>query len=110
MRAPLSRVWRALADAEEFGRWFGFEVDGTFAPGAKVRGKFNETLDEAALVAHQKSVGVEPSKIRPRRPSAVFCTVERTDPERYFSFRWIPMASTPRPTPKTSRRPSSNSR
>lgn len=23
LKAPLSRVWRALADAEEFGDWFG---------------------------------------------------------------------------------------
>ena len=90
LRAPLSRVWRALADAAEFGRWFGFEVDGAFAPGATVRGKFNGTLDEAAIVAHQKSVGVEPSKIRLPPPDSVFCTVERMEPERYFSFRWIP--------------------
>jgi uncharacterized protein YndB with AHSA1/START domain len=90
LRAPLSRVWRALADAEEFGRWFGFEGDGTFTPGAKVRGRFTGTLDEAAIVAHQKSAGVEPSPIRLPPPDAVFCTVERMEPERYFSFRWIP--------------------
>jgi uncharacterized protein YndB with AHSA1/START domain len=90
LRAPVARVWRALADAEEFGRWFGLEVDGTFAPGAKVRGKFTGTLDEAAIVAHQKSAGVEPSQIRLPPPDAVFCTVERMEPERYFSFRWIP--------------------
>ena len=26
IRAPLARVWRALADAEEFGAWFGVEL------------------------------------------------------------------------------------
>jgi uncharacterized protein YndB with AHSA1/START domain len=90
LRAPLARVWRALADAEEFGRWFEIEIDGTVAPGAKVRGKFTGTLDESAIVAHQKSAGVEPSPIRLPPPDAVFCTVERMEPERYFSFRWVP--------------------
>ena len=34
LRAPRSRVWRALADAGEFGRWFGVELSGAFTPGA----------------------------------------------------------------------------
>ena len=34
LRAPRSRVWRAIGDAEEFGRWFGCRFDGPFAPGA----------------------------------------------------------------------------
>ena len=38
VRAPRSRVWRALTDAREFGTWFGVKVEGTFAPGARVRG------------------------------------------------------------------------
>ena len=28
LRAPLERVWRAVSDAEEFGRWFGVRIDG----------------------------------------------------------------------------------
>ena len=31
LRAPVSRVWRAIADASEFGRWFGFTLEGDFA-------------------------------------------------------------------------------
>jgi len=92
LRAPLSRVWRAISDAEEFGLWFGFELDGRFAPGQPVRGKSSGPLNEAAIVAHQQSVGVEPSKVKPPAPDAVFCTVEQLEPERYFSFRWIPYA------------------
>ena len=40
IRAPLARVWRALADAEEFGAWFGVELAGqAFVAGGSVRGR-----------------------------------------------------------------------
>ena len=38
LRAPRSRVWRALTDSAEFGTWFGVKVEGAFAPGATVPG------------------------------------------------------------------------
>jgi uncharacterized protein YndB with AHSA1/START domain len=90
LRAPLSRVWRAIADAREFGRWFGFTLEGAFVVGQTIKGRFEGQLDEAALIAHQKSVGLRPSKVKLPDASFVFCTVERIEPERYFSFRWIP--------------------
>ena len=90
LRAPVSRVWRAIADAREFGRWFGFALEGDFEPGRRMKGTFNGTLDEAAIVEHQKSLGLQPSKVKLPGENAVFCTVERIEPERYFSFRWIP--------------------
>ena len=31
-----------------------------------------------------------PSKVKLPPENATFCTVERIEPERYFSFRWIP--------------------
>jgi uncharacterized protein YndB with AHSA1/START domain len=31
LRAPRSRVWRALTDADEFGAWFGVRLEGPFA-------------------------------------------------------------------------------
>ena len=37
--SPVSRVWRAITDTREFGTWFGVALDGTFTPGANVRGK-----------------------------------------------------------------------
>jgi uncharacterized protein YndB with AHSA1/START domain len=86
----VSRVWRAIADAREFGRWFGFTLEADFAPGRRMTGTFDGTLDEAALFHHQKSLGLAPSKVRQPDSNAVFCTVERIEPERYFSFRWIP--------------------
>jgi uncharacterized protein YndB with AHSA1/START domain len=90
LRAPVSRVWRAIADAQEFGRWFGVKLDGAFAAGETITGTFDEAFDEAAIVEHQKSLGLTPSKVKLPGEHAVFGTVERIEPERYFSFRWIP--------------------
>jgi uncharacterized protein YndB with AHSA1/START domain len=90
LRAPVARVWRAIADAKEFGSWFGFQLDGEFVTGKSITGTFTGQFDEAALVEYQKSRGVTPSKVKLPAGSMVFCTVERIEPERYFSFRWIP--------------------
>jgi uncharacterized protein YndB with AHSA1/START domain len=90
LRAPVSRVWRAITDAEEFGRWFGFRLEGPFVAGKTMRGTFTGSLDEAAIVEAQKKMGVAPSGVRLPGPGFVFCTVEKIEPERHFSFRWIP--------------------
>lgn len=89
LRAPISRVWRAIADAKEFGRWFGVELDGEFAPGKEITGTFAEGVHEEC-VAQQTSLGLPPSEVKLPERHAVFGTVERIEPERYFSFRWIP--------------------
>ena len=39
LKAPVSRVWRALADHTEFGQWFRVKLDGPFQPGAVSTGK-----------------------------------------------------------------------
>jgi uncharacterized protein YndB with AHSA1/START domain len=90
LRAPVSRVWRAIADAKEFGAWFGVKLAGEFAAGKTMTGTFDEGLDEAAIVEYQKKLGLTPSKVRLPEKNAVFCTVERVEPERFFSFRWVP--------------------
>ncbi len=90
LKAPVARVWRAIADAREFGRWFGFTLEGDFTPGKSMRGTFTGKVDEAALMEHQKKLGLKPSKLNLGALDASFCTVERIEPERYFSFRWIP--------------------
>ena len=90
LRAPVSRVWRAIADAKEFGRWFGCRLDGEFAAGKTITGTFQGEINEAAIMEHQKKLGLTPSKVRLPDNNMVFCTVERIEPERYFSFRWIP--------------------
>jgi uncharacterized protein YndB with AHSA1/START domain len=90
VRAPVSRVWQAIADAQEFGRWFGVKLEGPFVAGRTITGIFDEGLNEAAVVEYQKSLGLSPSKVKLPDKNAVFCTVECIEPERYFSFRWIP--------------------
>lgn len=90
LRAPVARVWRAIADAREFGRWFGFTLEGEFAPGKTIHGTFDGKFDEAAIAEHLKSLGLSASGVKIPSGSSVFCTVDRIEPERYFSFRWIP--------------------
>lgn len=74
LRAPRSRVWRAIARAEEFGAWFGVQLEGAFAPGARVKGRITTPGYEHVIMD---------------------ITVERIDPERLFSYRWHPYAVEP---------------
>ena len=74
LRAPVSRVWCALTDAQEFGQWFRVSLTGPFAVGATVRG-------------HITYPGYEHLKME--------VVVERMDAERLFSFRWHPAAIDP---------------
>lgn len=90
LRAPVARVWRALTDAGEFGKWFGIKLSGQFVEGQPIQGTFSDALNEAAIVAQQKRLGLPPSKVKLAPPSLVFATVERIEPQRRFSFRWIP--------------------
>jgi uncharacterized protein YndB with AHSA1/START domain len=90
LRAPVARVWQAIADAQEFGRWFGVALEGPFVEGQPIRGTFTGAFDEAAIIAHQKRLGLRPSGVRLPVGPLVFGTVERIDPPRRFSFRWIP--------------------
>jgi uncharacterized protein YndB with AHSA1/START domain len=90
LRAPVSRVWKALAEAKEFGQWFGVRLEGEFVAGKSMKGTWDERLDEAAIRLAEQSLGLPPAKIRLPGAAVVFCTVERVEPERYFSFRWVP--------------------
>ena len=74
LRAPRSRVWRALTDTKEFGQWFGVKLTGTFTPGAQLRGQ----------ITHK---GYEHLTLE--------LTVDRVEPERLFSWRWHPNAIDP---------------
>ena len=39
LKAPVSRVWRALTDYREFGQWFKVKLDGPFLVGQVSRGR-----------------------------------------------------------------------
>jgi uncharacterized protein YndB with AHSA1/START domain len=85
LRAPLSRVWRALADSKEFGTWFGMKFDGPFAPGARMRGVIVPTAVDPEIAKAQKPYEGTPFEI----------AIEQMKPERLFSFRWHPGAVEP---------------
>ena len=67
LKAPLSRVWRALTDYREFGKWFRVKLDGPFVPGKVSRGQISYPGYE-----HVKWEAV----------------IEKMEPERLFSFTW----------------------
>jgi len=75
LRAPRARVWRAIANATEFGAWFGVQLEGAFAPGATIRGRLTIPRYDHLTLEIQ---------------------VEQVEPERYFSYRWHPYAIDPK--------------
>ena len=85
LRAPRARVWRALIDADEFGRWFGVKFDGPFRPNTVQRGVIVGTGVDAEVARAQREHASVPFEI----------TVDRIEPERLFSFRWHPFAVEP---------------
>ena len=74
LRAPRSRVWRAITTAEEFGAWFRMKLEGAFAEGATIRGRITHPGYEHVTLD---------------------MLVERIEHERYFSYRWHPYAIDP---------------
>jgi uncharacterized protein YndB with AHSA1/START domain len=82
LHAPQERVWQAISNAEEFGSWFGMELDGPFAPGAHVTGRIRPTRADAAIAKMQEKYAGMP----------VDLWVERVEPMRVLSFRWHPYA------------------
>ncbi len=75
LRAPVSRVWRALTDYREFGEWFKVKLDGPFAVGQVSRGNVTYPGYE-----HLKWEAV----------------AQAIEPERLFSFTWHPYAVDPK--------------
>ncbi len=67
LKAPVSRVWRALSDHQEFGKWFRVKLDGPFRPGEVSTGMMT-------LPGYEHLPWL--------------ATVERMETEKYFSFRW----------------------
>lgn len=74
LAAPVSRVWRALTDHEEFGAWFRVRLDGPFEVGETTTGNITYPGHE-----HVKWES----------------TTERIEPERLFAFSWPPSAVDP---------------
>ncbi len=82
LRAPRSRVWRALTDHEEFGVWFGMTMDRPFQPGVMLSAVITTTQVDPVVAAAQK----------PYEGTRFEIAVDRMEPETLFSFRWHPFA------------------
>lgn len=71
LKAPVSRVWRAITDYKEFGEWFRVRLEGPFVPGQPAEGN----------ILHP---GYEHIRWR--------AVVQKIEPEHLFSFTWHPYA------------------
>ena len=75
LKAPVSRVWRALTDHNEFGEWFRVKLENPFVPGQVSRGRI--------LYPGYEHLTWE-------------ATVKKMEPEKLFSFTWHPYAVDPK--------------
>lgn len=71
IKAPISRVWKALTDHTEFGTWFRVRLEAPFVAGQAARG-------------HITYPGYEHIRFE--------AVIQKIEPERYFSFTWHPYA------------------
>ncbi len=74
LKAAPARVWRALADAGEFGAWFGVRLESPFVVGQPTSG-------------HITHPGYEHLRFTVQ--------VEAVEPPSRFAFRWHPYAIDP---------------
>ena len=74
LKAPVSRVWRALTDSREFGEWFRVKFDGPFTPGQSIRGQIQYPGYEHLTME---------------------LVVQKMEPESLFSYTWHPNATDP---------------
>ena len=75
VKAPVSRVWQAISDHEQFGQWFRVKLDGPFIPGS-------------ASTGHITYPGYEHLKWT--------AMVKEVVPEKLLSFTWHPYAIDPK--------------
>lgn len=73
LRAPQTRVWRALTDHTQFAAWFGIELTEPFAVGRTVKGRLTMRGEQFTIEF----------------------AIERIDPEERFAYRWHPYAIDP---------------
>ncbi|HEU0118544.1 MAG TPA: SRPBCC family protein [Alphaproteobacteria bacterium] len=72
IKAPVSRVWKALTDYREFGAWFGVKVDAPFVVGKPATGE-------------KTSGGCDGKPWN--------AVIVKMEPERLFSYTWHPWSS-----------------
>ncbi len=82
LKAPRSRVWRAISDSQAFGTWFGMTIEGPFAAGKTVKGKIAKTKVDVEVAKQQE----------PYVGMACDLFIEAMEAETRFAFRWHPGA------------------
>jgi len=85
LQSTRERVWNAVSDAAQFGRWFGVAFDGPFVERTRVTGRIVPTTVDADVAAQQKAFEGIPFEF----------WIERIEPMRRISFRWHPFAIEP---------------
>jgi uncharacterized protein YndB with AHSA1/START domain len=75
IKAPVSKVWRALRDHHQFGKWFGVKLETGFVVGQIAWGYITFP-------------GYENLKWE--------VTIQKMEPEKLFSFTWHPYAIDPK--------------
>ena len=80
LKAPIQRVWAAIADAERFGVWFGARFDGPFELGKRIRGRAVPTEVDDEVAQSQREVEGMP----------FVCEVEAVEEPSLFALRWNP--------------------
>jgi uncharacterized protein YndB with AHSA1/START domain len=85
LRAPLERVWQAISDAEQFGRWFGVRFDGPFVPGGSVTAAMTPTTVDDDVAKRQE----------PHAGHRSTWQIVALEPQRLFAYRWHPFAVEP---------------
>lgn len=80
LKASLARVWRAIADSEQFGTWFGMKVEGPFVAGTPVRASIVPTKVDPEVAKMQE----------PHAGTRFELFVEKVEHERELAFRWHP--------------------
>jgi uncharacterized protein YndB with AHSA1/START domain len=75
LKAPVSRVWRALTDHREFGQWFGVKLNRPFVVGEMSQGPITYPGYEHVIWQ---------------------AVVQEMEPETAFAFTWHPYAVDPK--------------
>jgi uncharacterized protein YndB with AHSA1/START domain len=75
VHAPRTKVWRAITDFREFGKWFLADMQDPFVAGSLSRGRITHPGYEHLTLEIQ---------------------IERMEPEHLFSWRWHPYAVDPK--------------
>ncbi|TGL59071.1 vanillate O-demethylase oxidoreductase VanB [Leptospira ognonensis] len=68
IKAPIEKVWTALTDVKQFGKWFGVDLESDFIAGKTTHGRNTSKGFEMQMTFNIKKI----------------------QPTSYFSYTWIP--------------------